>query len=174
MFAIGLSMEITTMFIIKKINDVNNPALMARNFMGLLIGTVLFWLGIGIMIYGVIKVVRKRHEIVSGYDVVIKKEPVSIKRQTIYAIIPILDLYAAYKIEKFRLYFVIMLGISLGVEFALRTVLLFIPFPYSTIISEAVYIPIAVYLIRRWSTKWNGEIDRQNSQPSTDFEQKKD
>lgn len=89
-----------------------------------------------------------------------KKEPVSITRQTIYAIIPILDLYAAYKIEKFRLYFIIMIGIGLAVSFGIETSL---PYPYKYIAGEAIGIPIAVYLIRRWSKKWNEKFNSANN-----------
>ncbi|MDP3781065.1 MAG: hypothetical protein Q8Q69_07760 [Nitrosopumilaceae archaeon] len=45
-----------------------------------------------------------------------KKEPVSIKRQTVYALVPFLDLYAAYKVRKFILYFTIIVPITIGVS----------------------------------------------------------
>jgi len=97
-----------------------------------------------------------------------KKEPVSIKKQTIYALIPFLDLYAAYKVEKFTLYFAIIVPITIGVSYALEMVF---PVPdidrltleafsslslfYNSIATYAITTPLAVYLIRRWSKKWN-------------------
>ena len=89
-----------------------------------------------------------------------KKEPVSIKRQTIYALVPFLDLYAAYKIEKLILYLIIMVGIAL-VSFIFEIVF---PVPhidritletfassYIIIVTQVLTIPLAVYLIRKWS-----------------------
>lgn len=98
-----------------------------------------------------------------------KKEPVSIKRQTIYALVPFLDLYAAYKIRKFILYFTIIVPITIGVSYALEAVF---PVPdiegltleafsalfYNSIATCAITIPIAVYLIRKWSKKWNEQL----------------
>jgi len=84
-----------------------------------------------------------------------KNESVSIKRQTIYAIIPILDLYAAYKIEKLIKYLVIILGLGIVMELGFKILL---PFPYSWIASEGVLVSIAIYLIRKWSRKWNEQF----------------
>src|SRR5438445_525154 len=96
----------------------------------------------------------------SAIIISMKEEPVNITRQTIYAIIPILDLYAAYKIKKFWWYVVIMLGIGLGVSFGIKMVL---PDPYSFFLEEVFTIPIAVYLIRKWSKKWNERFTNTNN-----------
>ncbi|MEK6971150.1 MAG: hypothetical protein AABW60_00165, partial [Thermoproteota archaeon] len=82
-----------------------------------------------------------------------KKEPVSIKRQTIYALVPFLDLYAAYKIRKFILYFTIIVPITIGVSYALETVFpmpdidrltleVFSALSYNSIATYAITIPI--------------------------------
>lgn len=86
------------------------------------------------------------------------KKSVNLTRQTIYAVIPILDLYAAYKIEKLTLYFVIILSIGIGVGSIFE---LLLPYPYHYIMSVVVLIPIAVFLIRKWSKKWNIQFDSQ-------------
>ncbi len=88
----------------------------------------------------------------------VQQEPVSIKRQTVYALIPILDLYAAYKIEKFRWYFVIVLAVGISVSTAFR---LLIPFPYGLAIEIPVELAVSVYLIRRWSKEWNAKLQNE-------------
>ena len=98
-----------------------------------------------------------------------KKEPVSIKRQTVYALVPFLDLYAAYKVRKFILYFTIIVPITIGVSYALEMVFpisdigrltleTFSALSYNSIATCAITIPIAVYLIRNWSKKWNEKL----------------
>ena len=98
-----------------------------------------------------------------------KKEPVSIKRQTIYALVPFLDLYAAYKVRKFILYFTIIVPVTIGVSYALEgvfpisdidrlTLEAFSALSYNSIATCAITIPIAVYLIRKWSKKWNEQF----------------
>ena len=85
----------------------------------------------------------------------VKKQAVSITRQTIYAIIPILDLYAAYKIEKLIKFVVIILGLDIVVGLGF---VILLPFPYSWIAPEFILVPLAVYLIRKWSRKWNEQF----------------
>jgi hypothetical protein len=111
---------------------------------------------------------------------------VSLTRQTIYVFIPILDLYAAYHIKKLRWFLGIMIlvgvalsGISSAVnppiteidEDRLMTIhgepnweyLILGENPEltiaTTIIYQAVDLAIAVYLIRRWSHKWNMQFE---------------
>ncbi len=101
----------------------------------------------------------------------VKDEPVSLMRQTIYAIIPILDIYAAYRVTRLRKYLLIMILVSIGIGMAHYAI-----FPDMVVseISEdmqplyydesfmAVWIAetggsilLAVYLIRHWSKQWN-------------------
>ena len=44
----------------------------------------------------------------------VKKEPVNLKHQTIFALIPYLNLYAFYRIEKLRRYLLISVVIAVG------------------------------------------------------------
>jgi len=111
---------------------------------------------------------------------------VSLVRQTIYCFIPILDLYAAYKIKKLRWYLLIMLlvgiPLSLGLELAFPTTM---PDDYDKIFMEnqeidwgyiflgdtsedeiilgiifqVVVLALAVFLIRRWSKNWNKQFE---------------
>ena len=111
------------------------------------------------------------------------KEKVSLTRQTIYCFIPIMDLYAAYHIKKLRLYLLIFLGVTIPLSMVLGAVYpgaetdmynqkspSFDPDvnwdydvieenPENVIISFVIQMTVAyalaVYLIRRWSNKWN-------------------
>lgn len=109
------------------------------------------------------------------------KGPVSLTRQTIYCFIPIMDLYAAYHVKKLRWYLLIMLGAGAVLTGGAELInpqenrydesmflenkeidLAYIMLgenPELTIISiiihNAVVYSIAVYLIRKWSNRWN-------------------
>lgn len=82
------------------------------------------------------------------------KGPVSLNRQTIYVIIPILDLYAAYQIMKLRWFLLWVWGSGFLISTLISWVL---PFPYSYAVVP-IEIAIAIYLIRRWSKKWNDQF----------------
>ena len=108
------------------------------------------------------------------------KGKVSLPIQTIFCIIPILDMYAAYRIKKLRKYLAIMiLVIAVPVSVASSV---FLPtddedlvegftnvmiFYYGVdddqfIFSVGVQIGtvlFAIFLIRRWSRQWNMQFD---------------
>lgn len=106
---------------------------------------------------------------------VVKEEPVSMTRQTIYCIIPILDIYAAYRVKRLRWYLLIML-LAVGVPLSITESILFPPdgdasleefanfwlFYYNepdhfvfSIAAWIVTMAVAIFLIRRWSAQWN-------------------
>ena len=113
------------------------------------------------------------------------KGKVSLTRQTIYCFIPIMDLYAAYHIKKLRWYLLIFLGVTIPLSMAMgavypgpemekydQTLLLenqdfgyaaFGDDPEDEIISFVIQMivaySLAVFLIRRWSKKWNLQFD---------------
>lgn len=114
------------------------------------------------------------------------KEKVSLTRQTIYCFIPIMDMYAAYHIKKLRLYSLIYIAVTiplsmvLGIVFPLTEIGMYdqglflnnpvINWDYnvednsentimSLVIQMIVSYSLAVYLIRRWSKKWNSQYD---------------
>ena len=114
------------------------------------------------------------------------KGKVSLTRQTIYCFIPIMDIYAAYHVKKLRWYLLIMICVGIPMSIISSTVN---PMPdesdmeklvlenqeinweyamlgenpevtiATTIINQAVAFAVAVYLIRRWSKKWNMQFD---------------
>jgi len=114
------------------------------------------------------------------------KGKVSLTRQTIYCFIPIMDIYAAYHVKKLRWYLLIMIcvGIPLSIissavnpmpdESNMEKLVLEnqeINWEYAMlgenpevtivaiIINQAVVFAVAVYLIRRWSKRWNMQFD---------------
>jgi len=104
------------------------------------------------------------------------KGKVSLSIQTIFCLIPILDMYAAYRIKKLRKYLVIMiLVIAIPVSIASSV---FLPtdkedlmegftnlmiFYYGVDDNQFIFsvgvqigtILFAIFLIRRWSKQWN-------------------
>ena len=109
----------------------------------------------------------------------VKNEAVSLKRQTIYCLIPFLDIYAAFRVKRIRKYFLIMLPIGFAVGIVDTTLFpedswrdfedvvnsfLFLyyiedandPSRMAVHVAEHVgFVLIAIYLIRYWSKKWN-------------------
>ena len=106
----------------------------------------------------------------------VKEEPVSLTRQTIYCLIPALDIYAAYRVKRLRRYLAIILllvGVPLSIAdsvlfpsdrvVSLEGFLQFLTFYYGVDTNHFVFsiatwigsILVAIYLIRRWSKQWN-------------------
>ena len=115
----------------------------------------------------------------------VKNEPVSLTRQTIYCIIPILDIYAAYRVKRLRRYLLIMISIGFVVGIADSNLISqyttvdandftnYVPFlVYKNIIDDPVrlvfaviqqigFTLLAIYLVRRWSKHWNKKFEDQ-------------
>jgi len=91
--------------------------------------------------------------------------PVDVKKQTIHAVIPGLDYSAAKKIDKSRRLTIIGLSIVIGVGFGgYGIAYLLDQFNMVTItivimIVAGVYLPIAAYLMRKWSIDWNKNFE---------------
>jgi len=114
----------------------------------------------------------------------VKDEPVSLMRQTIYCLIPLLDIYAAYRVTRLRKYLLIM--ILVGIPVSIADSLLF-PIDVTdenledleasdmffygydtnhlivTIVIWAGFILLAIFLVRRWSKQWNQKFETTNS-----------
>ncbi len=103
----------------------------------------------------------------------VKQKPVSVNQQTIFALIPSVDVWAFYRIQKLRKFILIALG--LGFAFSPISLAVSASIDMSTITSPLdlysnpiflMYIvgTIAtlhgtlVYFIRRWSKEWNEQF----------------
>ena len=85
----------------------------------------------------------------------VARRPYSVVIQIILSVIPIVDLWAAYRIEKLRLWILYWIGmffVGLMVGFFV------VDSTASTIISLAVSIPIAIFLMRYFTIEWNKEV----------------
>jgi len=86
----------------------------------------------------------------------------SVNEQMIFSIIPFIDLWAFFRIEKLRIYLVISLGLGLmgwtisdvggngaGIAFWIF-----------------FSIPVCVYLIRMWTIQWNAQMELEQEEES--------
>ncbi len=83
------------------------------------------------------------------------KKSVSVRWQMLFAVIPFVYFWAAYRIKKLRKFLLIwigLFGLSLLIDFL-------VPFPFSTVISLVIEIPILIYYIRKWSIEWNNKME---------------
>jgi len=106
----------------------------------------------------------------------IEKKSVSVNWQMIFVLIPFLDLYASYRIQKLRLWFLIFL-VGFGIVVLLIDYAIF-GMHYSDLTNKAHYldpdlfyihilfvivtIGTAVFVIRKWSISWNKKLESRN------------
>ena len=102
----------------------------------------------------------------------VERKSYSVKIQMIFAIIPIVDLWASYRIKKFRIY-VLIVWIGFGILFTITDWAIygddfwdedFPLFPDTSsiiiyILEIAIEIIIAMILIRKWTIEWNKKIE---------------
>ncbi len=103
----------------------------------------------------------------------VEKKPVNVNWQMVFVLIPFLDLYASYRIQKLRLWLLIF-GVGFGIAAILLNYALF-SMDYSGWNNEIevwepakmsfhitltiVTLGAAVYVIRRWSISWNEKLN---------------
>ena len=102
----------------------------------------------------------------------VRKEPVSVNWQTLFIIIPIIDLWATYRIEKLRLYLLItiaMIVTEVIIEisiFGVDSYLMEQEVPTSQYALQTGFVlaevGISIVLVRKWSREWNEKISRIN------------
>ena len=113
--------------------------------------TIVGLIGITSLIAGITIYVQDKRKGTNSYFIV-KNEPVDVKRQTFFACIPGLDLYASFKVKKLTMYFIVMIGIG----FPIIILISYLPsFSFNYLIVESIVLPVAICLIRKWSKKWN-------------------
>lgn len=112
----------------------------------------------------------------------VKQQPVNIKLQTIFALIPSIDAWAFYRIQKLRKFILIVL--SLGFAFApislsvsasidmdsvenpldLYTNPIFVSYIVGSI---GTLHAVLVYFIRKWSKEWNAKFEKASKEQIT-------
>ena len=96
-------------------------------------------------------------------------KPVSIGWQMIFAAVPILNLWAAYKIKKLRVFFLLFWALPLALAYAPgilhpETFFDFQPGEEAILnISELVLWIVGIIMMRKWSINWNEIILRAKS-----------
>ncbi len=103
----------------------------------------------------------------------VKKQPVSVKRQTIFALIPSVDVWAFYRIQKLRKF--ILIALALGFGFSPISLLVSASIDMSTVTgpldlyTNPVFLGYVIgsiaslhgtliFFIRRWSREWNEQF----------------
>jgi hypothetical protein len=69
-------------------------------------------------------------------------------------VIPFLNLWAAYRIEKLIFFVLLLIGITV-INFGVAFVILF---PFSIAAFIAVYVILVIYFMRKWTIEWNGKV----------------
>jgi len=89
----------------------------------------------------------------------------SVNEQMIFAIIPIIDLWAAFRIEKLRIWIVIQIGLVLMdwpiIEYGGAGA----SFAFWILFS----IPVSVYLMRMWTIQWNAQMELEQEEESKEL-----
>lgn len=108
----------------------------------------------------------------------VKQKPVSVKRQTIFALVPSVDAWAFYRIQKLRKFILIALALgfafsplSLAVSASIDASTLTNPLDLYTNPIFLLYVigtigtlhGTLVYFIRKWSKEWNEKFQTVNS-----------
>ena len=87
------------------------------------------------------------------------RQEVNVTRMIIYSFIPILSIYAGWRIEKFW----ILVGINILIGFALGIpIQLVIGEMYGNLVSIPLSIIISIYAVRHFARKYNNEINPSN------------
>jgi len=103
----------------------------------------------------------------------VEKKPVNVILQMVFAMIPILNFYASYKIQKLRLWFLIF--VVGGFIFELVQTRFFFGegyyvsfgsfegrLPESVILFTIIFVILQVFVMRIWSNKWNESFRDEN------------
>ena len=92
----------------------------------------------------------------------VEKKPVSVNWQTLFILIPIIDLWAAYRVEKLGLYvlFIIAMAVVGFIVGFVEGVLFFGMSDFFSWIVFLVAMVISIILIRSWSEKWNEKFEK--------------
>jgi hypothetical protein len=83
------------------------------------------------------------------------RRKVDVTRMIIFSFIPILAIYAGWRIQKFWVLFGISIVVGWGISMPIDMI---IPYPYAYLVSFAASIAISVYVVRYFARKYNEKI----------------
>jgi len=84
------------------------------------------------------------------------KQKVNVTRMIIYSFIPILAIYAGWRIRKFWVIGAIQLLVGYGLSLPLEV---FVPDPFGYIFSISISIATTVYFVKHFARKYNEKIN---------------
>ena len=87
------------------------------------------------------------------------KQKVNVTRMIIYSFIPILSIYAGWRIQKFWLLVLVNFGLGLGISIPIQMIL---PFPYGFGFSWPIVIIASVFVVKYFAEEYNKKIDSEN------------
>jgi hypothetical protein len=87
------------------------------------------------------------------------KQQVNVTRMIIFSFIPILAIYAGWRIQKFWALFGISIIVGWGISMPINTI---IPYPYAYLVSFPLSIAISVYVVRHFARKYNEKISSES------------
>ena len=93
----------------------------------------------------------------------VKREQYSVNIQMILAIIPIVDLWASYRIEKLRFWILLYIGLAL-LDLTIESAA---GYEISLVLSFLIGIPIGVFLMRYFTIEWNKKIPEETKNDSS-------
>jgi hypothetical protein len=77
----------------------------------------------------------------------------------LFAIFPIVNLWASYRIKKLRKFLLLFVILTIGANFFIG---LFVPWHYNFLLFLMIYIPLVLYYMGKWSKKWNMQLSSEN------------
>ena len=84
------------------------------------------------------------------------KQQVNVTRMIIYSFIPILSIYAGWRIQKFWLLVVINFVLGLGISIPIQMIF---PFPYGIMSNLVIEIVVSVFVVKHFAEKYNEKIN---------------
>lgn len=87
------------------------------------------------------------------------KQKVNVTRMIIYSFIPILSIYAGWRIQKFWLLVLINFGLGLVISIPMQMIF---PFPYGLGMSLAIEIIVSVFVVKHFAKDYNEKIESGN------------
>ena len=87
------------------------------------------------------------------------KQKVDVTRMIIYSFIPILSIYAGWRIQKFWLLVVINFVFGLGISVPMQ---LLFPFPFGLVLSLGIEILVSVFVVKHFAEEYNEKVNDGN------------
>jgi len=89
----------------------------------------------------------------------VEQKPVDVTLQTILMFIPLVWIYAFYRIERLSMG-LFLLFVAIAASIVIQVV---VPYPYGLILAYVPTFAIPIYAIRKWSKEWNKQFQTENS-----------